>query len=412
MPVKRAKTALYVILFIFIISNKSLSDNLIYSGFSLQGNFSDSSLNYPMFSKFLEDNNTINEKLFQLLNGESNIEFQKSSDNNGKVVSFGLLTENINYSIINNFLKGEFMLYPQVFIYDNDTKNFLSSHSTRLLFRIATEIDPSQNPEDILIKRYKDKLLNNKAEITYKGRCVDEPQIKLTFIQIYKELFNCQHIKDVDRFNLQVRNVDLGKSQYGKFSFTENNDQHLSAMKYKLANLATAAVSSLTYNNRFLVLPHSKEQSIANVQSRFSDTMNITINLPEPDFVLDLKINGSIKKKLAEDEDEAIYMYAIGINFKILEPYSDTLIFDSDFKFAKKKEFAKDLSSMQVIQTEENDYYLYNQLFEELIADFSSNLLVEKLTNVNKKWLKKYSNNSSSYDKSIKMHKNIVNTFF
>jgi len=365
-----------------------------------------------MFSKFLQDNSIINEKLFQLLKDESNIEFQKSSDDNGQVVSFGLLTENINYTKINNFLKGEFMLYPQVFVYDNDTKNFLSSHSTRLFFSIAKEIDPSQNPKDVFYKVYKDTLLSDKAEITYKGRCVDESQIKLTFIQIYKELFNCQVIKDVDGFNLQVRNIDLGKSQYGKFSFTENNDRHLGAMKYKLANLATAAVSSLTFNNKFFVLPHSKEQSIANVQSRFSDTMNITLKLPEPDFVLDLKINGSIKKKLAEDEDEAIYMYAIGINFKILEPYSGTLIFDSDFKFAKKKEFAKDLASKQVIQTEENDYFLYNQLFEELISDFSSNLLVEKLTNNNKKWLKKYSNNNSAYEKSIKMHKNIVNTFF
>lgn len=365
-----------------------------------------------MFSKFLEDDNTINEKLFQLLKDEGNIELQKSDDDNGRVVSFGLLTENINYTEINNFLKGEFMLYPQVFIYDNDTKNFLSSHSTRLFFRISTEIDPSKNPKDVLYKIYKDSLLSNKAEITYIGRCVDKPQIKLTFIQIYKELFDCQNMKEVDRFNLQVRNIDLGKSQYGQFSFTKNSDQQLGAMKYKLANLATAAVSSLTYNNRFLVLPHSKEQSIANVQSRFSDTMNITVKLPEPDFVLDLKINGSIKKKLAEDEDEAIYMYAIGINFKILEPYSGTLIFDSDFKFAKKKEFAKDLASKQVVQTEENDYFLYNQLFEELISDFSGNLLVEKLTNDNKKWLKKYSNNNSAYEKSIKMHINIVNTFF
>ena len=392
--------------------NKSFSNDLIYSGFSLQGNFSDSNLNYPMFSKFLEDDNNINKKLFQLLKDEDNIELQKSSDDNGQVVSFGLLTENINYTKINNFLKGEFMLYPQVFIYDNNTKNFLSSHSTRLFFRISTEIDPSKNPKDVLYNLYKDSLLSDKAEITYIGRCVDEPQIKLTFIQIYKELFDCQDIKAVDRFNLQVRNIDLGKSQYGQFSFTKTSDQHLGAMKYKLANLATAAVSSLTYNNRFFVLPHSKEQSIANVQSRFSDTMNITVKLPEPDFVLDLKINGSIKKKLAEDEDEAIYMYAIGINFKILEPYSGTLIFDSDFKFAKKKEFAKDLASKQVIQTEENDYFLYNQLFEELISDFSSNLLVEKLSNENKKWLKKYSNNTSAYDKSIKMHKNIVNTFF
>jgi len=365
-----------------------------------------------MFSKFIEENNSINEKLFQLIKDERNIEIQKSSDDSGRVVSFGLLAENVTYTEINNYLKGEFILYPQVFIYDNDTKNFLSSHSARLLVKIITKISSDQLPQEIFYETYKNALLNDNADLTFKDRCIDQPEIKLNFTQIYKKLFDCIKVEEIDKFNLQVRNVDLGKSAYRNFSFTKNNDQYLNSIKYKLGNIATAAISSLTYNNRFFVLPHSKEQSIANVQSRFSNTLNITINLPEPDFVVDLSVKGTVKKKLEEDEDEAIFLYAIGLNYKILEPYSGTIIFDSDFKYAKRKEFAKDLSSKKVIQTEENDYFAYNQLFEEIVGQINRNLLNENLDNENKKWLKKFSNNSLSYEKTLKMHENINKTFF
>lgn len=365
-----------------------------------------------MFSKFIEENNSINEKLFQLIKDEKNIEIQKSSDDSGQVVSFGLLAENVTYTEVNNYLKGEFILYPQVFIYDNDTKNFLSSHSARFLVKIISKMNSNQLPQEIFYETYKNALLNDNADLTFKDRCIDHPEIKLNFIQIYKKLFDCIKVEEIDKFNLQVRNVDLGKSAYKNFSFTKNNDQYLNSIKYKLGNIATAAVSSLTYNNRFFVLPHSKEQSIANVQSRFSNTLNITVNLPEPDFVVDLSVKGTFKKKLEEDEDEAIFLYAIGLNYKILEPFSDTIIFDSDFKYAKRKEFAKDLSSKKVIQTEENDYFAYNQLFEEIIVHINRNLLNEKLNNDHKKWLKKYSNNSSAYEKTLKMHENINKTFF
>ena len=74
---------------------------------------------------------------------------------------------------------------------------------------------------------------------------------------------------------------DLGNSDYKNFSFLKNNSDYIPATKYKLANLVTAYTSHLTYNNQFLVLPHSKEQSIAKCSNRFSDTQNLNIGLPD-----------------------------------------------------------------------------------------------------------------------------------
>jgi len=179
-----------------------------------------------------------------------------------------------------------------------------------------------------------------------------------------------------------------------------------------LANLVTAYTSHLTYNNQFLVLPHSKEQSIANVQNRFSDTQNLNIGLPEPDFVIDVLIKGVRKKKINEDDDEANFMYALGINYKILEPYSGTIIFDGDFKHFKKIQFAKNLENGNIIQTEENDFFYYNQLLGELSGDITKNLLTENLTKDNKSWIKIHINDKKNYQKVIDDHKKIINTFF
>ena len=60
----------------------------------------------------------------------------------------------------------------------------------------------------------------------------------------------------------------------------------------------------------------------------------------------------------------------------------------------------------------QNDFFSYNRIFEDLIGKITSNILNEKLSNENKKWIKKFSNNEDAYKKSIKMHENIANTFF
>ena len=57
-------------------------------------------------------------------------------------------------------------------------------------------------------------------------------------------------------------------------------------------------------------------------------------------------------------------------------------------------------------------FFSYNRIFEDLIGKITSNILNEKLSNDNKKWIKKFSNNEDAYKKSIKMHENIANTFF
>ena len=403
---------LKILFFITFFTSNSFSKDLIYSGFSLQGNFSYNSINYPYFSKIIANNNEINQQLFQLMGDNTKLIIQKSDDDDGLVVSFGLLTENTNLTEINEYVKNEYVIYPQVFIYDNKTKNYISSLSTRLSVATKTTLSDKLKNQELSFEAYKNVILKKDPTISFVDRCVEGGSTTTSFLNIYKILLSCIKFQDVSRFNLQVRNVDLGNSDYKNFSFLKNNSDYIPATKYKLANLVTAYTSHLTYNNQFLVLPHSKEQSIANVQNRFSDTQNLNIGLPEPDFVIDVLIKGVRKKKINEDEDEANFMYALGINYKILEPYSGTIIFDGDFKHFKKIQFAKNLENGNIIQTEENDFFYYNQLLGELSGDITKNLLTEKLNQDNKKWLKKHINDKNNYKKIIENHKNIVSTFF
>lgn len=401
-----------LILFITFFTSNLTGKDLIYSGFSLQGNFSHNSINYPYFSRIIENNNEINKQLFQLMKDNENLIIQKSEDDDGFVVSFGLLTENTNLTQVNEYVKNEYVIYPQVFIYDNKTKNYISSLSTRLSVATKTTLSDKLKNQESSFEAYKNVILSNDSMVSFVDRCVEGGSTKTSFLNIYKILLSCIKFQDISRFNLQVRDVDLGNSDYKNFSFLKNNSDYIPAIKYKLANLVTAYTSHLTYNDQFLVLPHSKEQSIANVQNRFSDTRNLNIELPEPDFVIDVLIKGVQKKKINEDEDEANFMYALGINYKILEPYSGNIIFDEDFKHFKKIQFAKNLQNGNINQTEENDFFYYNQLLGELSGDITKNLLVGKLNEDNKKWLKKNINDKNNYKKAIENHKKIVDTFF
>ena len=364
-----------------------------------------------MFSKILDENNEINLKLYEKLKDKSNLVIKKSDEDDAYVVSFGLLTENINFYKVNKLSKSEYILYPQVFVYDNQTKNFISSISTRIHIPIASKLDKKKSINDEAFDNYKNLIFNPNPIITYNGRCSSQKNIKTSFMNIYSILLDCINLSEINKFNLQVRYIDLGDSAYSNLSFSKNQ-KDIDALKYKLANIVTTMTSSRTYNNQFFMIPYSKEQSIANVQDRFTNTLNLTVALPEPDFVIDIKIKGTKKKILKQDEDEAIVGYFIGLNYKIIEPYSNTLIFDSDFKYGQRIVFPKDLSSNFLNLSDQNDFFSYNRIFEDLIGKITSNILNEKLSNENKKWIKKFSNNEDAYKKSIKMHENIANTFF
>ena len=91
-------------------------------------------------------------------------------------------------------------------------------------------------------------------------------------------------------------------------------------------------LSSNSAIEQILVIPHSKDQKITGVMKRFSDTTQISIKLPTPDFVIDTQLIGFQRKLKNEDYDQIHSLYASGATIKILEPLSGTILFDSKFK--------------------------------------------------------------------------------
>ena len=175
------KTIKFLIIFTIsnLFINVSISKDLIYSGFSLQGNFSHNNVNYPMFSKLLNENNEINLKLYELLKNKSNLLTSKSDDNEGYVVSFGLLTENINFYKVNNLSKSEYVLYPQVFIYDNETKyiHVDGNEGYQKTKKFMKELMPKYVK---YVKKYRGKIpLFHDALIEKELNNIFEPTVKL-----------------------------------------------------------------------------------------------------------------------------------------------------------------------------------------------------------------------------------------
>ena len=71
----------FILSFILFTISKSSTGEIIYSGLTLQGKFSDNEINYKYFYPFYVNNKKeINKNLFQLFKNKKNIAAKKSSN--------------------------------------------------------------------------------------------------------------------------------------------------------------------------------------------------------------------------------------------------------------------------------------------------------------------------------------------
>ena len=132
----------FILSFILFTISKSSTGEIIYSGLTLQGKFSDNEINYKYFYPFYVNNKKeINKNLFQLFKNKKNIAAKKSSNKAALVLSPSIGADSI---AIYNFEKGitqyNISFFPEVSIYDNSTKeiiNFLQWKIVKALYLVT-----------------------------------------------------------------------------------------------------------------------------------------------------------------------------------------------------------------------------------------------------------------------------------
>jgi|TARA_B110000971_G_C20037442_1_gene515258 hypothetical protein len=381
--------------FILFTISKSSTGEIIYSGLTLQGKFSDNEINYKYFYPFYVNNKKeINKNLFQLFKNKKNIAAKKSSNKAALVLSPSIGADSI---AIYNFEKGitqyNISFFPEVSIYDNSTKEIINSLSATATAIYST--DKKINVSDLYKEFYIDKKKLNMI-----GKCTNKEKIQADIYTIFEILFECMDIDKKFKNNFKINinfNEELNK-QFPNFFSNKSTEQ---AVINSIGHRVTSILSSNSAIEQNLVIPYSKDQKITGVLKRFSDTTQISIKLPASDYVIDTELIGYKRIIKNEDKDQIHSLYASGAIITVLEPFSGTILFKSKFK--NIQEMFEPISMKSLNENQKlNSFY---RTISFLYLDAFSNIFSDK---PNKKYFDKY---SYSDFKDIKaMHRSLKNS--
>tara|TARA_B110000305_G_scaffold39729_1_gene40864 strand:- start:5686 stop:6843 length:1158 start_codon:yes stop_codon:yes gene_type:complete len=381
--------------FILFTISKSSTGEIIYSGLTLQGKFSDNEINYKYFYPFYVNNKKeINKNLFQLFKNKKNIAAKKSSNKAALVLSPSIGADSI---AIYNFEKGitqyNISFFPEVSIYDNSTKEIINSLSATATAIYST--DKKINVSDLYKEFYIDKKKLNMI-----GKCTNKEKIQADIYTIFEILFECMDIdkKFKNNFKININFNEELKKQFPNFFSNKSTEQ---AVINSIGHRVTSILSSNSAIEQNLVIPYSKDQKITGVLKRFSDTTQISIKLPASDYVIDTELIGYKRIIKNEDKDQIHSLYASGAIITVLEPFSGTILFKSKFK--NIQEMFEPISMKSLNENQKlNSFY---RTISFLYLDAFSNIFSDK---PNKKYFDKY---SYSDFKDIKaMHRSLKNS--
>ena len=385
----------FILLFILLTISKSSISEIIYSGLTLQGKFSDNEINYKYFYPFYINNKKeINKNLFQIFKNKKNIVAKKSSNKAALVFSPSIGADSI---AIYNFEKGitqySIDFFPEVSIYDNSTKEIINSQSATATSLYTT--DKKINVSDIYKSFYIDKKKLNMI-----SKCTNKEEIQADIYKIFEILYECMNIDKKYKNNLKI-NIKFNDELKKQFPNIFSNKSTEQAVINSIGHRVTSVLSSNIAIEQNLVIPYSKDQKISGVLKRFSDTTQISIKLPTPDYVIDTELIGFKRKIKNEDKDQIHSLYASGAIITVLEPFSGTIFFKSKFKNIQEKFEPITMKSLNENQ-KLNSFY---RTISFLYLDAFSNVFSDK---PNKKYFDKH---SYSDFKDIKvMHKLLKNS--
>jgi hypothetical protein len=99
----------------------------------------------------------------------------------------------------------------------------------------------------------------------------------------------------------------------------------------------------LYQNQRIPVLPYATGHAIGNrMAARFADGQSFNLTIPEPDYVIRLRLTELKKKEFATAAAGTSFVYGAFLNVKVLEPLSNKTYFDATLKNGVTKLVTKD----------------------------------------------------------------------
>ena len=375
-----------------IFNNVSANEKKVfYAGFSFSGNYIDKSTGIKFTNHLINEKNEngldiISDSLLRSIKKiqakNFNIDYNFADLEKGLeesvVMSVVLDHENFfsEYEPISKTYLNNIQMFFQVIFYNFKTRKLIASipYDVSVPFFTKNELTEKE-------------IINHIRNFYTKGlKSIDSEQTINAFTQVEKILNNFE-LKEKYKLRIGVTSVNFEDKSI--FAIPSDYKKNIKPLENIFAQLFS---SRLALHNDIALVPYVEGMAIgAKMKQQFVNSDVIyDIELPKPDYNIDITVRG-FKKVLAQKSDvNNIYFWASFLNLKIYQPDLNKVYMDDNLKNVIKKSIPSQIKDV-------NDWYKFYITTYELFDNFSLNI-----DNLDDEWLK---NVNDSENFKINMHK-------
>ena len=393
------KKTIFLLVIVLFYSPTSYSENynVFYAGFSFSGNYSDKEQSAKYTDEIL---NIKNENGLDVISASLLQSIKKVKPPN-YIIKYGLadLDQGSKKAIVMSVALNHESYSTEYFPPSKSYSNFIDMYFQVLFYNFESKKLIASIPFDVEITTLSKAPLQQTDIKKLIQRFYSEGLISETgdIINAFHNLENILNnfvLKDKYRFRIGVTNVIL--EEKANNHIPDNLRKNLSSLK----NIFAQSLSSrLSLHQSISLVPYQEGMAMGgSMKQRFANSDEIyDIQLPTPDFNIELTIRG-FKKVLGKTSDVSeIYLYGVYTNIKILQPDLEKIYFNEKLKNAKQIEMPKSLEGV-------DDWRKFHYSLATLFDKFSINI-----TQPSQKYMKFQSKDPNSLKNKMDNVKTVLN---
>lgn len=368
---------------------KGNEKKVFYAGFSFSGNYIDKKSSIKFTNTIIDEKNddgldvvssSLIKSIKKVKGKNFNIDYNFADLEKGLeesvVMAVVLDHENFfsEYEPISKTHMNNIQLFFQIIFYNFKTRKLITS----LPYDVSVPFFTNNKPTEKEIIKYIKEFYTSGLKSMDTGEKIN------AFSQVEKLLDNFE-IKEKYKLRIGVSNINFEDKAI--FALPDSYKQNTKPIENIFAQLFS---SRLSLHNDVAIVPYVEGMAIgAKMKQQFvnSDTI-YEIELPKPDYNIDITIRG-FKKVLAKKSDvNNIYFWASFLNLKIYQPDLNKIYMDHNLKNVMKKSIPSQIKNI-------NDWYKFYITTYELFDSFSFNI-----NKIDEAWLKK-TNKSAEFKTSM-----------
>lgn len=170
---------------------------------------------------------------------------------------------------------------------------------------------------------------------------------------------------------LQVRTIDTGGhlEQWLPSGLRGNTDLYTELLGQQLTDIFGST-------SNVAMLPFTKDKQSTNMTLVFADASRVDFRIPEPSYVIDVKLDGITKNKGKEDAARTIWIFTAKGTGTIIEPHTNGILGSIGAEVAENK-----YNSIRKIEVD--DYPTVLKAIRQLFRTLSLNTNADKKTRIN-----------------------------